>query len=294
MKLPRLTVITPSLNQGRYLERTLLSVLDQEYPDLEYIVIDGGSTDESVEILRRYDSRLAFWVSEPDDGQAHAINKGLARATGDVVAYINSDDYYRPGAFAAVMPVFAKRRDVRWVAGRCRYLWDDGRTATVWDPQLPRGPRASYVVWTWYVPQASSFWRRDVFEEFGRLRDDLHFVFDTEFGLRLALGGLLPHIVRRELSVRFLHSEAKSANPEPFREEYRRVSKDLIASLRTRERIAYRLWVLASRPVRVYHYLRAGFLYHRWSPFQVQYRIRKRLGLLHLRTRFGSARNERG
>src|SRR5581483_11642422 len=105
--------------------RTLRSVLDQEYPDLEYIVVDGGSTDDTVSILQRYDDRIAYWTSEPDRGQTDAINKGLARATGDVVAYINSDDYYLPGAFDAALPLFADQA-VDWVAGACRFVFPDG------------------------------------------------------------------------------------------------------------------------------------------------------------------------
>src|SRR5262249_54749431 len=117
---PRLTVITPSVNQAQYLERTLQPLLDQEDPDLEDIVMDGGSTDGSFEILKRYDDRLSYWVSEPDEGQSWAINRGIERATGDVVAYINSDDFYLPGAFDASLALF-EDPSVRWVAGATEY-----------------------------------------------------------------------------------------------------------------------------------------------------------------------------
>ena len=107
MSLPRITIVTPSFNQGQYLEQTLRSVLDQGYPNLEYIVVDGGSTDDSVDILNRYADRLAWWVSEKDAGQSDAINKGFARASGDVYGYINSDDFLYPGALEAVGKAYA-------------------------------------------------------------------------------------------------------------------------------------------------------------------------------------------
>jgi glycosyltransferase involved in cell wall biosynthesis len=263
----RLTVITPSLNQVAYLERAVRSVLDQGYPALEYIVVDGGSTDGSADLLRRYDDRLAYWVSEPDAGQSNAINKGLARATGDVVAYINSDDYYLPDAFASALRAFAADKNVRWVAGTCKYLRPDGTVDAIWRPQPPVRPRERLIRERWYVPQASSFWRRDVFDELGPLRDDLHYVFDNEFGLRLALAGVLPRIVDAPLAVRFLQGEAKSVDTAPFRAEYERLARELLAGLTTADHVLYRAW-------RALYVLGLG-----------QFALRRRLGLLHLRER---------
>jgi glycosyltransferase involved in cell wall biosynthesis len=262
-----LTVITPSLNQAKFLERTLRSVLDQEYPDLEYIVMDGGSTDRSVEILSRYHDRLSFWVSEPDGGQSWAINRAIERSTGSVIAYINSDDYYLPGAFDTALPFF-EDTTVRWVAGACEYREDDGTLETLWIPRPPMGPKVHWIRDPWYVPQASSFWRRDVFEEFGLLRDDLHFVFDTEFCVRLALGGLRPLTVDRPLAVRYLHGATKSADVSRFEREYLTASEELWQTLGWVERALDRV-------------RRAPY-----SLMRAQYLLRERLGLLHLRERW--------
>jgi glycosyltransferase involved in cell wall biosynthesis len=226
MPPPVISVVTPSLNQAAYLERTLRSVADQGYPHVEHIVVDGGSTDGSVEILQRWTDRLAGWVSEPDRGQSHAINKGVAWSTGEVVAYINSDDYYLPGAFAAAAATFVDRSP-RWVAGRCRYEHTDGTLSELVVPTRPQMPRRTMIAETWYVPQASSFWRRDVFAEVGQLREDLQYVFDLEFGLRCALAGILPTVVEADISVRYLHDEAKSATPENFARETEAMVEEL-------------------------------------------------------------------
>jgi glycosyltransferase involved in cell wall biosynthesis len=275
MTLPRLTVITPSLNQAKYLERTLRSVLDQGYPDLEYIVMDGGSTDGSVDILRRYADRLAYWVSEPDEGQSWAINRAIERSTGEVIAYINSDDYYLPGAFEAALSYFADPT-VRWVAGATEYREADGTLESFLVPTQPVGSRPSWVRSTWYVSQAASFWRRDVFDEFGLLREDLDYVFDTEFGLRLAIGGLRPLIFEHPVAVRFLHHEAKSADRSRFDREYREVAKQLRRQLTRSERA---------------HDLAYRFLY---GALRAQYLARKRVGLLHLRERWFRGRFAKG
>jgi glycosyltransferase involved in cell wall biosynthesis len=260
MTIPRLTVITPSLNQAKYLERALRSVLDQGYPDLEYIVMDGGSNDGSIDILRRYDDRLSHWVSEPDGGQSWAINRAIERSTGEVVAYINSDDYYLGGAFEAALPRF-EDPTVRWVAGACEYREEDGTLETLWLPRRPAGLRGRWIRSPWYVPQASSFWRRDVFDEFGLLREDLDFVFDTEFALRLVLKGLRPLTFDRSIAVRYLQGQAKSADRSRFEREYADVAKQLRRQLTWWERALD-------------------------FPFRAQRLIRKRLGLLGLRERW--------
>lgn len=234
----KISIITPSLNQGAYIERTLRSVLDQAYTELEYLVVDGGSDDGSAEIIERYADRLAWWVSEPDQGQTDALNKALSHATGDVIAYVNSDDYLLPGALDAVASAFA-RTNRRWVSGACRFENLDGTVDGVWRPFPPPGRRYTWLVHTWGVPQPSSFWRRELFAELGAFREDLHYVFDTEFMLRLAYAGELPELLPDTvLSVRMLHDDAKSADAGPFAREARRFPALLDRYLTRRERLA--------------------------------------------------------
>jgi glycosyltransferase involved in cell wall biosynthesis len=234
---PRITVITPSLNQAAFLERTIRSVLDQDYPELEYLVFDGGSTDGSVEILRRFGDHIAYWESVPDRGQSHAVNKGLERATGEIVGWINSDDYYLPGAFATAADAFAANPRAEWVCGACRYLHADGSLDVVWRPRLPRGPRSAWAFEPWYVPQASSFWRRATLDRVGGLREDLHYAMDVELGLRLALSGVLPVIVEQELAVRAHHELAKSADPFLWEPEYAHIRAELDTGFALHERL---------------------------------------------------------
>jgi glycosyltransferase involved in cell wall biosynthesis len=242
----RITVITPSYNQGEFIERTIRSVLDQGWADLEYMVVDGGSTDDSVGVIRRYEDSLAWWVSEPDRGQTHALNKGLDRATGDLVAFINSDDYYLPGAFERAVAGLQSAR-ASWVVGASRFTDQHGDLLEVWRPRLPAGPRRSWIFDPWGVPQPSSFWRRELFERLGPFREDMHYCFDTEHALRLVLAGELPAIVDEELAVRVVHPAAKSSDAGPFDRERRRITAMYAAELEPIERAKLQVSRLARR-----------------------------------------------
>jgi glycosyltransferase involved in cell wall biosynthesis len=215
---PKLSIVTPSLNQAAFLERTIRSVLDQDYENLEYLIVDGSSTDGSVEIIERYADRLAWWVSEPDDGQTDALNKGLNRVTGEIVAYINSDDYYLPGAFDSAVGALAAS-EALWAVGAARFVDSDGRLTEVWRPEQPPSARHWWILYPWGVPQAATFWRREAFQRYGAFRRDMHYVFDTEFGLRLLFAGELPVTIDRELAVRVVHEDAKSWDRRPFDRE---------------------------------------------------------------------------
>jgi glycosyltransferase involved in cell wall biosynthesis len=246
---PKLTVITPSFNQGKYLERTIRSVLDQGYPNLEYVIVDGGSTDESVDIIRRYEDRLAWWVSEPDEGQTHALNKGIEGTDGEIVAYLNSDDYFLPGAFEHAFAAFAES-DRSWVAGGALDIeeGDPPKRLRVWRPKPPsycegmvRG-RHWWILVPWHVPQPSCFWQRDLFDRYGRFRLDMHYAFDAEFMLRLAFAGEMPELLPDDfLSVRSVHPEQKTYEMTNSWPEIRRFVDLYWPKLSRRERLRVRL-----------------------------------------------------
>jgi glycosyltransferase involved in cell wall biosynthesis len=211
MNLPRITIVTPSFNQAATLERTLRSVLDQDYPELEYFVIDGGSTDGSVEIIRRFESRLAGWVSENDAGQTDAINKGLARATGEIIAYLNSDDVYLPGTLRHVAALMSGDDAVEWLIGGCRMIdlfnADQGR----FEHHMPRSFLSYLMRSSGMLPQPSCFWSARMFEDHGGFDPDLHYAFDYEFHCRLLASGERPRLIERDLAALRLHEQSKSS-----------------------------------------------------------------------------------
>ena len=180
---PRMSIVTPSYNQGQFIEETIRSVLLQSYPDLEYIVIDGGSTDESVEIIKKYVEWLAFWVSEPDRGQSDAINKGLTISKGDFLAYLNSDDAYRPGAFQVVAQHFNADPRLILLYGDSHTMNQYGRTT-----QTPRSRDFDLLdlLYANYIPQTSTFFRREVLSSVGLFDVENHFGMDYDYWLRVA------------------------------------------------------------------------------------------------------------
>jgi FkbM family methyltransferase len=194
---PRISIITPSFNQGPFLEQTMRSVLDQTYPDLEYIVVDGGSTDNSVDIIRRYSDRLAYWISEPDRGQTDALNKGFSRATGDIVAWINSDDFYYPGAFAAAVERFSADPELGLLYGRGNRVAESGEVICEFEATRPFNLEA-LVYGVDYILQPTTFMRRQALHEVGPFDPRLHYAFDWELWMRLGerfQAGLLDRII---------------------------------------------------------------------------------------------------
>jgi glycosyltransferase involved in cell wall biosynthesis len=187
-KLPKISVITPSYNSGRFIEQTIQSVLSQGYPNLEYLVMDGGSTDNTLEILQKYQGSVN-WVSEKDRGQSHAINKGFALATGDVLAYLNADDIYEKGALHTVGKYFLNHPDAYWVTGRCKFIDPNGeeirKLATLYKYLwLLLGSYKALMV-TDYVSQPATFWHRNIIDRIGQFNETLHYAMDYDFSLRV-------------------------------------------------------------------------------------------------------------
>ena len=200
------SIITPSFNQANYLEQTLRSVLEQDYARIEYIVIDGGSTDGSVEIIRKYKDRFAYWVSEKDNGQAEAINKGLVRAKGEIVAWLNSDDYYLPNTISEVVKAFEENPDILMVYGDVLAVDEQGQTINVLKyRQLSFEDLICFQI----VGQPSVFFRRAALEKVGLLDASLHFLLDHHLWLRIAQQGKILHVPQTWSAARY-HAEAKN------------------------------------------------------------------------------------
>ena len=166
MTYQKISIITPTFNSSRYLEETLLSVINQNYPNLEYIIIDGGSTDDTLDIIKKYETHLTYWISEPDKGMYYAIQKGFDRCTGDIMAWLNSDDKYFPGALKLVSEIFSDLGDVNWIQGWPTYLNKDGLCVKISENQKWSKSRFLIGDYRW-IQQESVFWRRSLWEQAG-------------------------------------------------------------------------------------------------------------------------------
>jgi glycosyltransferase involved in cell wall biosynthesis len=220
--MPLVSIVTPSFNQASYLEQTLQSVLDQDYPSIEYIVIDGASTDGSVEIIKRFSSRLAYWVSEKDKGQSDAINKGFARASGDIVAWLNSDDYYLPGTIKAAVQVFDEHPQAVLVYGNMFAVDEHGKTFNTLNyKQLTLEDLLCFQI----IGQPAVFMRRTALQKTGGLNPSFHFLLDHLLWIQLAQQGPILHVDQMWAAARY-HAAAKNrAKASEFGHEAFRILK---------------------------------------------------------------------
>ncbi len=211
LSLPKITVVTPSYNQGEYLEETIDSVLSQNYPKLEYIIIDGGSTDASVEIIKKYEKHLAYWQSKPDKGQAEAIGVGFSRASGKILAWLNSDDMYEPGTLLEVGKQFACQSNLQLLYGDYTLVYPDGtrmfRRKISYDFNI-----CLYIYMM--VAQPSAFWTKSIYKKVGGIDPQWQYVMDYDLFLRIGEAckgshGAIRHI-RSSLSLFRVHDASKS------------------------------------------------------------------------------------
>lgn len=206
--LPKISIITPSYNQGQFLEKTILSILNQGYPNLEYIIIDGGSTDNSVDIIRKYEKRIDYWVSEQDGGQSNAINKGFHIAKGEIINWINSDDLLLPGAIKKIVEAFQSNQEFDFIYGNHIFIDKDGKLIT-----LVKNINFDFKIMLYsgnYICQPAAFFKKSLLDRHGYLDESFQVIMDSELYTRFsAKGCLFKHISIPIAALRW-HCSAKT------------------------------------------------------------------------------------
>src|SRR5512138_190537 len=258
--LPKVSIVTPSYNQGQFLEATIQSVLAQDYPNIEYIIVDAGSKDCSVEIIRKYQQHLAWWVSEKDKGHADGLNKGFSHATGEILAWLNSDDIYLPNAISEAVAILMDHPDVGMVYGDADLIDDAGLSAGQFGSkqtsyrQMLRG--------SVHIPQATTFWRADLWHQVGHLDLSLFFSFDYDLWVKIAKVSKVLYVPKRWAKFR-IHSAGKTivnddrCYPDMLRVLERETGSSLFSWLRLR--------------------MIARKAFYSWMPWQFRLRLRKML-----------------
>jgi glycosyltransferase involved in cell wall biosynthesis len=261
---PRISLITPVFNSGQYIEQTIASVLAQDYPNLEYIVVDGDSTDGTLEIIRTYESQLSGWISEPDRGMYHALNKGFARSTGEIMGWISATDKLHPGGMRVVGEVFRAFPDVSWITGRPTHFNEDGYTINV--AGIPKWTRLAFLAgFNRYIQQESTFWRRTLWEQAGaRVDDSRRNASDFELWVRFfrhakvypvdaLIGGFRMHAASLGLAdldaCHRIHEEILAAELQHAPERaFLRAFRSLNSGMKKIPWVRYAWWKLAETP----------------------------------------------
>jgi glycosyltransferase involved in cell wall biosynthesis len=261
MQLPRITIVTPSFNQAKYLPETIESILSQDYLNLEYIIIDGGSTDGSVDIIKKYESHLSYWVSEKDSGQSEAINKGFKKATGDLFNWINSDDILFPGALHRIAQAHVKHPEADLIVGAQARGDSEGRIFKVSVPPCRFAIRPEH--WVLPLGQQSTFVSARAYRRVRGVREDLHISMDMDLYYRIYSTGGKPVLANGMVGMIRKHPEAKGTTSQGlWREEQARVFREYGISEISRK--------IAKSKMRLYRildgsYLRSFMLLQKWK-----------------------------
>ncbi len=250
---PKISLVTPSLNQGKFIEETILSVLEQDYPNLEYFIIDGGSTDDTLSVIKNYETHLTAWINEPDSGQSEAINKGLALATGDIFNWLNADDRYEKGALRRIAEVFMKNPDTEVVCGMEKECFmDDPDREEYFSTTIKK--TAEETLYKGHIIQSATFFRMDAVRRMGPLREELHYLMDAEWWMRyLYTSGMEKILMIPDLLTLFrIHGDSKtSTHGVSFGLERRILQASLARSAGVAEEVTAALFP-STDPKRIY------------------------------------------
>jgi len=222
-KYPKISIVTPSYNQAKFLERTILSVLNQNYPNLEYIIIDGGSTDGSVDIIKKYEKYLAYWISEKDRGQADAINKGFQKSTGEILAWLNSDDTYLPETFYKVAKSFKRNLEADLIFGNMYFI--NKSDLVIGELRLTKLNIDNFLYEGISIPQPATFWKKNIFNKVGKIQVKYQYCMDFDFFVRIAEIGKLMYIKEYLANFRIHINSKTSTNLDMWSIEHEEIVK---------------------------------------------------------------------
>ncbi len=234
MPFPKISIVTPSFNQGQYIEETILSVLNQNYPNLEYIIIDGGSTDNTVEIIKKYETKISYWISEPDKGQTDAINKGFKKCTGEIFNWLNSDDFYEPNTLNELAKLFTSRPNVQVVCGKEWGFNDTDRTDRILHAGSIIKENVFETIRVGIIDQPCTFFRKACIDSIFPLDTSLRYIMDKQLWWGYLLKYGQQNIVETDrIFTNFrLHPQSKSmADGVLFEAEFDRLKRSLFLQL---------------------------------------------------------------